>query len=335
METLSRVHAQNLVVWAKDKPKAVVLSADLTSSCEADGFRDAFPDRFFSMGVAEQNMLSFAAGLAREGFLPLVHTFAVFIYRRAYDQVAMSVAYANLPVKMFGFLPGITTPGGATHQAVEDVALMRTLPNMTVLETGDATEVESVLDVAASVPGPVYVRMLRGEVPRLFPAAEPLRLDQPRVLSRGRDLTVLSSGLCTEEAMRAVALLKTRGVAVEHLHLSTLKPCNHPAILQALAQPKHGVLTLENHLVTGGLGSIAAEKIAENGLGVKLYRLGLQDTFAHGASKGYLMREYGLDALALVRAAERALGSDLAIRPEDLARVQVETVPSEAKAEDL
>jgi transketolase len=335
MEMLSRVHAKNLVTWAKDKPKVLLLSADLTSSCEADGFSAAYPERFFSMGVAEQNMLSFAAGLAREGFMPLVHTFAVFIYRRAYDQVAMSVAYANANVKMFGFLPGITTPGGATHQAVEDVALMRTLPNMTVLETGDATEVESVLDVMAAVEGPVYIRMLRGEIPRLFPASEPMKLDQPRVLSRGKDLTILSSGLCTEEALQAVSLLKSRGVSVEHLHISTMKPCNHPVLLDALAQAKHGVLTLENHLTTGGLGSIAAEKIAENGLGVKLTRLGIQDTFSHGASKGYLMREHGIDALGLIQAAEQALKTQLNIRPEDIAQVRVEAVHSEAKAEGL
>jgi transketolase len=335
MEMLSRVHAKNLLGWGKTHPEALVLSADLTSSCEADLFRDAYPERFFSMGIAEQNMLSFASGLAREGYMPLVHTFAVFIYRRAYDQVAMSVAYGNANVKMFGFLPGITTPGGATHQAVEDIALMRTLPNMTVLEVGDATEVESVLDVAASVNGPVYVRMLRGELPRLFPKEEPMKLDQPRTLSRGSDLTVFSSGLCTEEAIKAVTVLKNRGVSVEHLHINSLKPCNHPAILEALSKPKHGVITLENHLITGGLGSIMAEKIADNGLGKKLFRLGLNDTFAHGASKGYLMREYGMDALALTQAAERALGKDLNIRPEDLAQVRMEAVHSEAKPEAL
>jgi len=120
------------------------LSADLTSSCEADDFRDTYPDRFFSVGMAEQNMMSFAAGLAREGFFPYIHTFAVFICRRPFDQVAMSIAYPNLPVRLIGFLPGITTPGGATHQAVDDVALMRVLPNMTILECGDATDVESV-----------------------------------------------------------------------------------------------------------------------------------------------------------------------------------------------
>jgi transketolase len=155
------------------------------------------------------------------------------------------------------------------------------------------------------------------------------------VLSRGNDLTVLSSGLCTEEALKAVSLLKSRGVSIEHLHISTLKPCNHSALLDALAKPKHGVLTLENHLTTGGLGSIAAEKIADNGLGKKLIRLGLRDTFSHGASKGYLMREHGIDALGLIQGAEQALGTQLNIRPEDIARVRVEAVHSEAKAEGL
>lgn len=335
METLSKIHASNLVTWAKDRPEVVVLSADLTSSCEADQFRDAYPDRFFSMGIAEQNMLSFAAGLAREGKMPLIHTFAVFIYRRAYDQLAMSVAYANANVKMFGFLPGILTPGGATHQAIDDIALLRTLPNMTVLEVGDATEVESVLDVMAAVEGPVYVRMLRGELPRLFAKDEPMRLDRPRVLSRGSDLTLVTSGVCTEEALRATAVLKTRGLRIEHLHISTLKPCNSPVILQALAQPKYGVISVENHLATGGLGSILAEKIADAGLGVRLVRLGLQDTFAHGASKAYLMREYGLDALALTRAVERVIGQPLHIQEEELTAVRVDAVHSEHKVEAL
>lgn len=335
MQILSKIHAGNLVRWAKDRPEVVVLSADLTSSCEADQFRDAYPERFFSMGIAEQNMLSFAAGLAREGKMPLIHTFAVFIYRRAYDQLAMSVAYANANVKMFGFLPGILTPGGATHQAIDDIALTRALPNMTVLEVGDATEVESVLDVMAAVDGPVYVRMLRGELPRLFPADEPMRLDVPRVLSRGSDLTLVTSGVCTEEALRATAVLRERGLSIEHLHVSTLKPCNSPVILEALAKPNYGVVSLENHLVTGGLGSILAEKIADAGLGVRLTRLGLQDTFAHGASKPYLMREYGLDALALTRAVEQMVGQPLNIKEEELAAVRLDAVHSDHKVEAL
>ena len=146
LEQVTRPHARNLVAWAARRPEVLLLSADLTSSCEADDFRDAYPERFFSMGMAEQNMMGFAAGLAREGFVPLVHTFAVFITRRAFDQVAMSIAYPNLRVRLLGFVPGLITPGGATHQAIDDMAMMRVTPNMTVLECGDATDVESVLD---------------------------------------------------------------------------------------------------------------------------------------------------------------------------------------------
>jgi len=335
MEILKKLHAANLVEWAKDKPGVVVLSADLTGSTEVDLFRDAYPDRFFSMGMAEQNMMSFAGGLAREGFFPFVHTFAVFIYRRAFDQVAMSIAYPNLPVRMFGFLPGLTTPGGATHQATEDIALMRTLPNMTILETGDATEVESVLDVAHAVAGPVYIRMLRGEIPRLFDRAQPMQLNRARVLSAGGDITLFSSGVCTEEAMRATQVLQERGVSIQHLHISTLKPFSDPAVLEAAGQAKYGVISLENHTIMGGLGSTLAEIMAEAGIGKKLIRLGVKDIYAHGASRPYLMREYGLDAMAVVGAVEKLLGNPLGIAENDLSAVRLDAVHSEAKAEAL
>jgi transketolase len=335
MEMLSRVHARNLVEWAKDRPEVLVLSADLTSSTEIDGFRAAYPDRFISLGIAEQNMLSFAGGLAREGFLPMVHTFAVFIYRRAYDQVAMSVAYPDANVKMFGFLPGITTPGGATHQAIEDVALMRALPNLTVVEAGDATEMRTLLPVVADHRGPVYIRSLRGEIPRLFPESEPFRLDTPRVLSRGTDVALFSSGICTEEALRATALLRGKGVSIQHLHISTHKPFRHPSILEAAAGAKHGVITIENHVVTGGLGSAVAERMAGNGVGKRLLRIGLNDVFSHGASKPYLMREHGIDALALVRRVEELVGEHFGIAERDLAEVRIDAVHSESKAEGL
>ncbi len=332
-EILTRVHAKNLVKWAADKPKVLVLSADLTSSTEIDLFRDTYPDRFLSMGIAEQNMLSFAAGLAREGFVPFVHTFAVFIYRRAYDQIAMSVAYPNLPVRMIGFLPGITTPGGATHQAIEDISLMRSLPNMTVLECGDATEVETVLDVIDGIRGPVYVRMLRGEIPRLFKS--PFVLGKARVLSEGKDLTVISSGIMTEEALRAVAVLQQRGIGIHHLHISTLKPFNDPSVLEAIAASRYGVITMENHLIAGGLGSIVAEQMAEAGLAKKLVRIGLRDTFSHGASKQYLMKEHGMDAMSLVREAEKMSGKQFNISEDELAKAHVAAVHSLAKAEAL
>jgi len=321
MEIARRPYARSIVRFAERRPEVVALSADLTSSCEVDDFRDAFPDRFFSMGLGEQNMIGVAAGLAREGFVPYVHTFAVFICRRAFDQVAMSIGYPNLKVRLVGFLPGVTTPGGATHQAIDDVGLMRMIPNMTVLECGDATEVESVVEAAHGVDGPVYVRMLRGEVPRLFDPAEPFRLGAARTLSRGEDLTVITSGICTEETLRAAGALARRGVALHHLHVSTLKPFIDPIVREALTSARGSVITLENHSVIGGLGSAVAEVLAESGGRARLSRLGLRDVYAHGASRGYLMREYGLDAQGLVAAAEQALGARFDISADELAAV--------------
>lgn len=335
MEILQRVHARNLVAWAADKPEVVVLSADLTSSTEIDDFRASYPERFFSLGMAEQNMLGFAGGMAREGFKPHVHTFAVFLYRRAYDQICNAIAYPNLPVRLFGFLPGVTTPGGATHQAIEDLAVMRALPNMRVVEVGDATDVETVLDAIHGIEGPVYVRMLRGEIPRLFPADEPLRLGQARVLSTGLDLTLVSSGICTEEALRATRVLRERGLGIAHLHVSTLKPFDDRLLLEALQGARLGILTLENHSILGGLGTAVAETMATHGIGTPLVRIGIPDRFLHGASRSFLMREYGLDALALVRRIEGLLGRDLGIAEADLAAVRLEAAHTAAKAEAL
>ncbi|MBI9103854.1 MAG: transketolase [Spirochaetales bacterium] len=335
MEIKSKIHNNNFVEWAKDKPEVVVLSADLTSSVEVNNFRDAYPDRFFSMGVAEQNMLSFAAGLAREGYIPFVHTFAVFIYRQALNQIISSIAYSNLPVKMFGFLPGITTPGGATHQAIDDVAVMRTVPNVSIFETGDATDIESILDPVYNTKGPVYVRMLRGEVPRLFDKEDRIKFNTARTLSEGDDITLLTSGICTEEAMRAIPVLKERGLSVEHLHITTHKPFDDPAVLKALQKANKGVITMENHIVTGGLGTAVAEIMAAQGMAKKLHKIGLQDTFAHGGSRHYLMKTYGLDSLSLVKNVEDFLGRSLNISEEDLEEVRIEAVHSSAKAEAL
>jgi len=333
MELLKRVHARNLISWAADKPEVLVLSADLTSSCEADGFRDTYPDRFFSMGIAEQNMLAFAGGLAREGFVPYVHTFAVFLYRRAFDQIAMSAAYPNLSVKMIGFLPGVTTPGGATHQALEDIAVMRALPNMTVLEVGDATEVENVLQIAYDVPGPVYVRMLRGKMPRLF--STPMEFGKARKLSDGGDLVVVSSGLCTQEVLRAAKVLSYNGVHAAVYHVSTLKPFSCPEILDDIARSRYGAISLENHTVVGGLGTSLAECMADNGVGKPLVRLGIRDKFLHGASRQYLMHEYGLDVWALLDAVERAVGEKLAVREADVGEACLPALHSDAKPEAL
>ena len=335
MEIVARPHVENFIRWAADRPEVLTLSADLTNSCEVARWRDTYPDRFVSAGMAEQNMMSVAAGLAREGFVPFIHTFAVFIYRRAYDQLAMSVAYSNLKVRLVGFLPGIVTPGGASHQAIEDVAIMRATPNMTVVETGDATEVESVLDATEDIDGPVYIRMLRGEIPRLFPIDEPMEVGRSRLLRQGDDVTVITAGIATEEAMRATSALAEAGVEVAHVHVSTHKPFGDTVIEEAIRNSRGGVITLENHTVVGGLGSAVSEFVTDHGIGTRVVRLGLRDTYAHGASRPYLMRKYGLDASALVGAVESLLETRLGITEDDLVAVRIDPVHSAAKAEAL
>ena len=266
------VHQRSMIKWASEHPEALVLSADLGSSCEIKEFKNVYPERYFSLGIAEQNMVSWAAGLAREGYRPFLHSFGVFLYRRVLDQLEMSVAYPNLPVTFVGFLPGIMTPGGVTHQAIDDVATLRPIPNMTILDVGDATDIESVLNVAHQANGPVYIRMLRKEVPRLSPADQPMQLNRGRLLSEGDDVVIFSSNICTEEALRATKLLQRRGISIQHVHISTLKPFSDPLVIDSIRKVRYGAVTMENHLTTGGLGTSVAEVIAANGIACPLKR---------------------------------------------------------------
>jgi transketolase len=236
---------------------------------------------------------------------------------------------------MVGFLPGITTPGGVTHQAIDDVNVLRGIPNMTILETGDATEVESVLDVAHKIDGPVYIRMLRGEISRIFPKNELMEFNTARVLSTGTDVTILSSGISTEEALRAIPALKEHGVSVQHLHISTLKPFTDLQVIESLKSNKHGVITMENHSVIGGLGSAVADLMAEHGIGKKLIKIGLKDTYAHGASQKYLLQKYGMSARNLIEATEKLIDKNLQITEDELSLTRVIDVHSTAKAEAL
>jgi transketolase len=333
VEMVTRPYAGAFEAYAVAHPEVLCLSADLTSSCEIDGFRDRHPEQFLSLGMAEQNMMSFAGGLGLAGFRPFLHTFGVFLYRRPYDQLIASVAYPRRKVRLMGFLPGVTTPGGMTHQAIEDISVMRSIPNMTILETGDATEVESVAEAADSIDGPVYARVLRGQVPRLFDT--PIKVGKMRELALGGDVLVITAGITTEEALRARGALAKAGVSICHLHLNTIKPFNAEAMLDHIAGVRYGVVTLENHVTEGGIGSLTSEIMADAGVGKKLIRLGLKDTYAHGGSRPYLMRYYGLDAPALVAAIERLTGQTFGITEQDLDAVRIDAVHSAAKAEAL
>lgn len=319
MERMQRVYEKALVAWAENRPEAVVYSGDLTNSTEIGLFKATYPDRFFSMGLSEQNMVSWAGGMAREGFVPFLHTFAVFMYRRAYDQLAMSVAYPKLKVRLVGFLPGVMTPGGVSHQAIEDISVLRGLPNLTIVEMGDATEVESILPALENVDGPVYLRMLRGEIPRLFDPSLPFQLGKARCLATGNEICLISSGICTEHAMYAAQALQGKGVSVGHLHISTFKPFDAETVASHISRAKYGVITVENHNVIGGLATCVAEAMAANQVAKPLRSLGLHDEFAHGSSAPYLIHKFEMDAEAIVRQVEALTGKSYDIDATTLA----------------
>jgi transketolase C-terminal domain/subunit len=192
--TVLKPYGHALVELARQRPEIVCLSGDLTRQCEIDLFQAAFPDRFIHAGMAEANMIGVAGALARSGLIPFVHTFGVFATRRPLDQIVNAVAYPHLPVRIIGFMPGVSSPGGPSHQAIEDVALMRALPGMTVVDVADATETAQVAAAIADLPGPVYLRLKRGEIPVIFPEDHRLSLDQAQVLVDGRDGTGLARG---------------------------------------------------------------------------------------------------------------------------------------------
>lgn len=308
----SRPFAEALLEAARQDERIVCVTNDLTASCEVDQFREEFPERYYSLGMAEQNLAGVLAGLAREGLRPIYASFSVFVTRRPWEQLALSVAYPNLPVRLLGFLPGLVTPGGVTHQAIDDLALMSLLPNMTVLETGDATEVETMLGAVSELDGPVFVRMLRGQVPRRFET--PLEIGRSRKLSDGTELLVLSCGISTAHAAEAVAAARSEGVDVQHRHVSTLKPFDDRELFAAIAAASAGVVTVENHLIRGGLGTAVAEHIAEAGLGRPLRRVGIRDSFTHGGDCDYLLDYYGLSAQHVLAAIAELAGFDLGER---------------------
>lgn len=269
-----------------------------------------------------------AGGMAREGFIPMVYTFGTFATRRPLDQVEMSIAYPNLPVKIFGFLPGITTNGGPTHQAIDDISIMRGVPNMTVLEMGDVTEIESALDVIYKIDGPVYIRSMRSVSPRLFPADVPFELNKARVISEGDDVTILTSGMMTEEACRLTEVLMAKGLKVEHLHVSTLKPFSDPRVVEACAKSKTKVITMENHSIVGGLGSAVADLMAEHGVGKPLVKIGLKDMYCEGSQARFIMEKYNMDWQELLKQVETAVGKTFDIKEADLKASSVKRVDS-------
>ncbi len=294
-ESKLKVYGQSLAQLAGERDEIVCLSADLTKQCDIDLFQNEHPERFFYVGMAEQNMIGTAAGLARAGEIPFAHSFAVFVTRRCYDQIAMSVAYPNLGVKLVGMMPGISSPGGASHQAIDDIALMRATPNMKILDIGEAGEAEQAVALAANTAGPVYLRVRRGPLPVLFDHAKfHLTFNESYLIRKGADVAFISSGLMTERALQAALLLEKAGVSASILHVPSIKPLDAEGILYAADHSKV-LITLDNHNIIGGLGSAVAEVLAEHKQTARMYRIGIPDVYGIAAKNSYLFKKFGFN----------------------------------------
>lgn len=296
------VFGETLVALMADDPRILLLDGDLANSTRADIVAAARPDRFLEMGIAEQNLVGVAAGLATCGFRPWISTFAVFAVKRALDQVRMTVAQTRLPVRLAGAYSGLLTGfTGKTHQAVEDLAVMRAMPHMTVLAPGDAAECAASMAWAADHPGPVYLRLARDPVPPLpVPDGQGRPYDPARAvwLRRGRDLTLVGTGTQSGRLAEAAALLGQAGVDAGVLHLPALKPFDRAAVLEA-AEPGLTV-TVEEHSVIGGLGSLVAETLSEHRPG-RVVRWGIPDVFGESGPNGALLEAFGLSPAAVAR----------------------------------
>jgi transketolase len=305
-DTVLKPFGEALVDVAAVRRDVVCLGADLTRQTETDLFRDAFGERFFNVGMAEANAIGIAGGLARAGHTVFFATFGVFATRRCFDQLAMAIAYPRCRVVIAGFMPGLSSPGGPSHQAIEDVALMRALPNMTVVDVADATETRQAVRAAAEHPGPVYLRLGRGEIPVIFDDDRRFSLSRAQTLATGRELVLIASGMMLATVLAAAQTLRDSGVDVGIVNVPVIKPLDTDTILAACAGAR-AVITAENHSVIGGLGSAVAEALAEGGTSARLTRVGIRDRFAESGSRPYLFSRYGLSVARIVAEAWRML----------------------------
>lgn len=295
-----------LVEIARTRDDIVGLTADLGKYTDILPFRDAFPDRFFNIGMAEQNLIATAAGLARTGYVPFATTYGVFASRRAFDFVAIACAHSNLPVKIVAGLPGLTTGYGGTHQAIEDTGLMRLIPDLVVIDPCDATEIAAATRAAADHPGPVYMRLLRGKVPVVFePEGFSFEIGKARLVREGTDVGFIATGFMTERALDAADALTKRGISAGVLHVPTLKPFDSEAVMRFAGSVEH-LLTAENHVVRGGLASLVAETLFDAGMTKRLSRIGLPDRYIECGSVPTLQKRYGMMMDDLVAAASGA-----------------------------
>jgi transketolase len=307
---IRQLFGEALVAVGQADPNVVVLDCQTAMPTAAVSFARAFPERFIDLGIAEQNAVSFAAGLARMGFVPIVPLFACFSARRALDQVTIQVAYADMNVKVCGLYAGLTSPNtGATHQMISDLAVMRSIPNLTVVEPADALEMQQALAAVVAHRGPVYFRMVRGDIggpcPRVSPDGYRFRLGTAALLREGRDVTLIGSGLMVSRCLQAAEILANEGIAADVVNVSTIKPLD-AEMIAARAGRTGAVVTAENHTVLGGLGGAVAEVLGE-ACPVPLRRVGIRDTFGTSGPLEEIFPQYGLTAEAVCEAARSAL----------------------------
>jgi transketolase len=290
----------------KVNDKVVVLDADLYRSTKASMFGELFPDRFFDMGISEQDMISTGAGLAATGFKPFLNSFAMFLLGRAYDQIRLQLCYVPMNVILGGSSAGLTQgPDGASHQSFDDVALMRGLPNMTVLVPADGPETEKCVWAAAELHGPVYIRLGRYPTPVLFDNGYKFEIGKANVLKQGRDVAILSNGHMTARALDAAELLAKEGISASVVNVASVKPFDKETVW-AVADAAKAVVTVEEASVIGGLGSAVAEALAEKRMG-PLVRMGMQDCFGQSGYADQLLECYGLTAANIADTAKAAI----------------------------
>lgn len=297
-ETLAELGAENGDI--------VVLDADLSGSTKTGVFGKKFPERFFNMGIAEANMVGTAAGLAAAGKIPFVSTFAIFAAGRAWEQIRQSVAYPKANVKIVPTHGGVTVgEDGGSHQSVEDIAIMRAIPNMTVIVPADGPETKAAVRAAAAFKGPVYIRLGRNKVATIFPDGASFEIGKGCEMRGGTDLTFVATGLMTAQALSAAELLQKEGISARVLHIATIKPLDSDIIIKA-ARETGMIITAEEHSIIGGLGGAVAELLSD-AYPVPVKRIGINDRFGTSGKAEELLKYFGLTADNLVEAAREAV----------------------------
>lgn len=298
--------AQALVDAAREDDRIVILDADLMSCHATKCFKQEFPDRFINVGIAEQNLIGVAAGLAASGKIPFAYSFAPFATRRCYDQIFISVAYSKLNVKIVGSEPGVAAEAnGGTHMPFEDMAIMRAIPKMVCFEPTDATMMQKAVPQIINYDGAVYTRMFRKKAEKIYDDSLDFELGKAITLRDGKDVTLISSGIMVERSIKAADELAAEGISARVVNIHTWKPIDKQAIVSA-AKETGAIVTCENHNIYGGLGSAVAEVVVQNSP-VPMQLVGIRDEFGQVGKNAYLSAVYGITANDIVAAAKRAI----------------------------